>query len=53
MLLQQKQGTGLGLYISRQLCEINQARLDYIDRPGKGGCFRITFAHPKQSGIKS
>lgn len=48
-----KQGTGLGLYISRQLCEINQARLDYIDRPGKGGCFRITFAHPKQSGIKS
>lgn len=48
-----KQGTGLGLYISRQLCEINQARLDYIDRPGKGGCFRITFAHPKQSGIKA
>lgn len=48
-----KKGTGLGLYISRELCEINQARLDYIDRPGMGGCFRITFAHPRQSGAKS
>lgn len=43
----ERQGTGLGLYISRELCESNQARLDYIDRPGQGGCFRITFAHPK------
>lgn len=38
-------GTGLGLYISRELCEANEARLDYIsDR--EGACFRITFAHP-------
>ena len=39
-------GTGLGLYISRELCEANQARLNY--RPGSAGvsCFRITFAHP-------
>ncbi len=28
------QGTGLGLYISRELCEGNQARLDYIPRNG-------------------
>ncbi|MDH3378282.1 MAG: HAMP domain-containing histidine kinase [Gammaproteobacteria bacterium] len=36
------QGTGLGLYISRELCEGNQARLDYIS--GNGGArFRITF----------
>lgn len=47
-----KKGTGLGLYISRELCEINHARLDYIDRPRMGGCFRITFAHPRQSGPK-
>jgi len=38
-------GTGLGLYLSRELCEANQARLDYI--PGNpGACFRISFAHP-------
>jgi two-component system sensor histidine kinase PilS (NtrC family) len=36
------QGTGLGLYISRELCEGNQARLDYV--PGNGSTrFRITF----------
>lgn len=47
----EKQGTGLGLYISRELCEGNQARLDYIERPGLGACFRITFAHPKSFGL--
>lgn len=41
----EKSGTGLGLYIARELCEANQARLDYI--PTKtGSCFRITFSHP-------
>jgi len=41
----EKSGTGLGLYIARELCEANQARLDYI--PTKSGsCFRITFSHP-------
>ena len=47
-----KQGTGLGLYIARELCESNQARLDYVARPGLGACFRITFAHPKSSGLE-
>lgn len=37
-------GTGLGLYLSREICEANQARLDYIPR-SSGACFRITFAH--------
>lgn len=46
-----KHGTGLGLYISRELCESNQARLDYIDNLGQGACFRITFAHPKSFGL--
>lgn len=41
-------GTGLGLYISRELCESNQARLDYKLREGGGSCFRITFAHPRK-----
>ncbi|MFJ2687913.1 sensor histidine kinase [Pseudomonas sp. NPDC087342] len=41
------QGTGLGLYLSRELCESNQARLDFKPRQG-GGCFRITFAHGRK-----
>jgi two-component system sensor histidine kinase PilS (NtrC family) len=39
-------GTGLGLYISRELCELNRATLLYIDRPGGGSIFRIVFADP-------
>jgi len=34
-------GTGLGLYIARELCEGNGARLEYVDDSG-GGHFRIT-----------
>jgi two-component system sensor histidine kinase PilS (NtrC family) len=41
-------GTGLGLYISRELCESNQAHLAYHPRPEGGSCFRITFAHPRK-----
>ncbi|WP_455233836.1 sensor histidine kinase [Thiogranum longum] len=37
-------GTGLGLYIARELCDINQARLSYHTAPGEGSCFRIQFA---------
>lgn len=36
-------GTGLGLYISRLLCENNGAALEYVQQP-RGGCFRILFA---------
>ena len=39
-------GTGLGLYISRELCELNHATLMYLDRPGGGSIFRIVFADP-------
>lgn len=38
-------GTGLGVYLSRELCEANQARLDLKPTP-HGACFRITFSHP-------
>ncbi|MEZ5558251.1 MAG: HAMP domain-containing sensor histidine kinase [Pseudomonadales bacterium] len=41
-----REGTGLGLYISRELCEANQARLSYLPQADGGSCFRITFAHP-------
>jgi two-component system sensor histidine kinase PilS (NtrC family) len=35
-------GTGLGLYIARELCAANGAALDYVDR-GSGADFRITW----------
>lgn len=39
-------GTGLGLYLARELCEANQAHLSLLDEPAStGACFRITFAH--------
>lgn len=44
----ESKGTGLGLYISRELCESNQARLDYREREEGGSCFRIVFAHPRK-----
>jgi len=44
-------GTGLGLYISRELCESNQARLNYIPAAGGGSCFRITFADPRRKQL--
>ncbi|MEM1433019.1 MAG: ATP-binding protein [Pseudomonadota bacterium] len=39
-------GTGLGLYISKELCEANRARLTYERSSAGGSCFRINFAHP-------
>ena len=41
-----KSGTGLGLYLARELCEANQAHLSLVDDHQPGCCFRITFAHP-------
>lgn len=40
-------GTGLGLYIARELCRANQASLEYVPTPGIGGCFRISIAQPQ------
>jgi len=42
-------GTGLGLYISRQLAECNQAHLNYLVIPTGGACFRITFQDPRRN----
>ena len=39
-------GTGLGLYIARELCRANQATLEYVAVPGGGCCFRIRLAGP-------
>jgi len=42
------QGTGLGLYLSREMCEASQAQLDYINTEPSGTCFRLLFAHYKR-----
>lgn len=39
-------GTGLGLYISRELCELNRATLVYRAREPGGSIFRIVFSDP-------
>lgn len=41
----ESQGTGLGLYIARELCEANQAALNLQSNTDNGCCFRITFPH--------
>ncbi|HQR49747.1 MAG TPA: ATP-binding protein, partial [Steroidobacteraceae bacterium] len=41
-------GTGLGLFISRELCQTNGAVLAYEARSGGGSIFRIIFADPKR-----
>jgi len=46
-------GTGLGLFISRELCQTNGAVLAYEARPGGGGSiFRIVFADPQRWGAR-
>lgn len=43
----ESRGTGLGLYICKGLCELNQTSIDYIDQSG-GACFRLIFPHPQR-----
>ena len=45
-------GTGLGLYIARELADVNGARLECIvgGRPAKSGaCFRLTMTGSQQT----
>jgi len=44
------QGTGLGLYIARQLTEANRIRLEYRPLPS-GACFRLMFPRIQQSAL--
>jgi signal transduction histidine kinase len=50
-----KKGTGLGLYIVRQLAEANRGTIAYADHPAGGGCFTVRLpmtepAPPSPSG---
>jgi len=40
-------GTGLGLYLAREMCQANGGRLNYIAGEG-GACFRLSFPIEKQ-----
>ena len=37
------EGTGLGLYIAKELCESNGGALEHCQQNEKGSCFRITL----------
>ncbi len=41
-------GTGLGLYIAKELSEANQIRLEYLAVPTGGTGFRLGFPDPRQ-----
>jgi len=43
-----KGGTGLGLFIARELCQLNRAVLIYEPRSGDGSVFRIVFSDPQR-----
>ncbi|MDE2348906.1 MAG: HAMP domain-containing histidine kinase [Gammaproteobacteria bacterium] len=43
-----KGGTGLGLFIARELAQLNRAVLLYEARAGGGSIFRIVFADPQR-----
>ncbi len=46
-------GSGLGLYLARELCECNQAQLS-LEEQGPQGCrFRILFSHPEREQMPS
>lgn len=45
-LTTEPRGTGLGLYIARELCEANQATLQLASSDAGGTCFRVTFLPP-------
>lgn len=45
-------GTGLGLYIARQMSEANRVRLDYQQGDPEGSCFLLRFPHARRGKQK-
>ena len=45
------QGSGLGLYVARELCEANQAALSLLSSSNAGATFRVTFIHMNKKMI--
>ncbi|MEO7073147.1 MAG: ATP-binding protein [Rhodanobacter sp.] len=46
-------GTGLGLYLARQMSEANQAELEYVRVAGGGSCFRLVLTPPARNPADS
>ncbi len=44
----EEKGSGLGLFICNELCEINQASISYKKPENERSCFRIDFSHYKR-----
>lgn len=42
------EGTGLGLYITKEVIESNRAKIRHISPPSGGTCFRIYFQHAQK-----
>ncbi len=45
----ESRGTGLGLFICKELCEANHAYISYSCNPDNPSCFTIEFIHPEKS----
>ena len=45
-------GTGLGLYLAKQMSEANQAALEYVRVAGGGSCFRLVLTPPVRSPVE-
>ncbi|HEY6824120.1 MAG TPA: sensor histidine kinase, partial [Steroidobacteraceae bacterium] len=45
-------GTGLGLFLARELAQANGATLLHEPRPGGGSVFRLVFADPRRWEIR-
>lgn len=46
-------GTGLGLYLARQLAESNLADLEYVPVPTGGACFRLSMTTPRMEAVRT
>lgn len=42
-----RNGTGLGLYIARELSEANRIRMELVQLASPGTCFRLSFPDPR------
>jgi two-component system sensor histidine kinase PilS (NtrC family) len=46
------QGSGLGLFLARELAQTSGATLLYEPRPGGGSIFRLVFADPRRWAVR-
>lgn len=48
----ERRGSGLGLYLARELAQANGATLLYEPRPGGGSLFRLVFVDPQRWEVR-